>query len=137
MNIKKLPLKVVVISALSATLLAACDDTRIRVSADTGLRHHSGHGGYLTHTPHNHRVSYDSALGMYVVLGLLNTYWNGSNYYRYHNHGWQRSGDYRRWSSVGITVVPSKLHRRHYRPGRPWKGRRHGRRNRGRIITHY
>ena len=134
MNIKKLPLKIATIIALSATLLAACDDTRIRVSADSGPRYHSGHGSYVTHTPHNHQVSYDEALGMYIVQGLLNTYWNGSNYYRYHDHGWQSSRDYRRWNNVGITYIPQKLHKRHYRHGRRNK---HNRRNPRRIVTYY
>ena len=134
MNIKKLPLKIAAIIALSSMFLAACDDTRVRISADSGPRYHSGHGTYVSYTPHKHRVSYDSALGMYVVLGLLNTYWNGSNYYRYHNHGWQRSSDYRRWNNVGVTYVPRKLHKRHYRPGR----HKNGRRNRGhRHNNHY
>lgn len=131
MNVKKLPSKISIIIALSTTLLAACDDTRIRVSADSGPRYHAGHG--VSHTPHNHRVSYDSALGMYVVMGLLNTYWNGSNYYRYHGHGWQRSSDYRRWNNVGITYVPSRLHKRHKHKGRHRNGRRHKRR----ITTYY
>ena len=130
MNIKILPMKVAAIIALSATFLVACDDTRVRISADTGPRHHSG---YATHTPHNHRVSYDAALGMYVVMGLLNTYWNGSNYFRLHNNSWQRSSDYRRWNNVGVTYVPSKLHRKYFRPGK----RKDRRGNRGRIVTHY
>jgi len=133
MGMTKLPLKIAAIIALSSTLLAACDDARVRVSADTGPRYHSGHGGYASHTPHNHRVSYSPDLGLYVVAGLLNTYWNGSNYYRYHNHGWQRSSDYRRWNNVGVTYIPSKLHRRHYRPGRGKNGRRH----RGRRYRQY
>lgn len=137
MNFKILPMKLATIIALSAVLLVACDDTRIRVSADNGPRYHSGHGGYATHTPHNHQVAYNSALGLYVVQGLLNTYWNGNNYYRYNNHGWQRSGDYRRWNNVGLTVVPRQLHKRHYRHGRHRDGRRNGRRNPRRIITHY
>lgn len=128
MDLKQLPLKVAAVIALSVTLLTACDDTRIRVSADTG-GHHSGHG-YVSHTPHNHRVSYDEALGMYVVLGLLNTYWNGSDYYRYHDHGWQRSRDYRRWNRVGLTYIPQRLHKRHYK-----KPRRN--RNKRRIVTYY
>lgn len=130
MSIRILPLKIAAVIALSSMLLAACDDTRIRIAADSGPRHN---GGYATHTPHNHRVSYDAALGMYIVQGLLNTYWNGSNYYRYNNHGWQRSGDYRRWNNVGRTYVPSKLHGRHYRKAR----RQNGRRNRGRFTNHY
>jgi hypothetical protein len=124
MNKKILPLKITAVIALSATLLVACDDTRVRISADNGPRHHSGHGSYATHTPHNHRVSYDSAIGMYVVLGLLNTYWNGSNYYRYNNTGWQRSNDYRLWNNVGITYVPNNLHKRHSHPRRHNKNRR-------------
>ena len=133
MNIKKLPLKIAAVIALSATMLVACDDARVRISADSGPRYHSGHGGYATHTPHNHRVSYDSALGMYVVMGLLNTYWNGSSYYRYNNQGWQSSRDHRRWNNVGVTYVPGKLHRKHRRPGR----RNNSRRNRGRHSSHY
>ena len=134
MDITKLPLKIVAIIVLSSTFLAACDDARVRISADTGPRYHSGHGGgYARHTPHNHRVSYNSDLGVYVVAGLLNTYWNGSNYYRYRNHGWQRSSDYRRWNSVGVSYIPRKLHKRHYRPGR----HKNGRRNRGRRFNRH
>ena len=133
MNKKILPLRIAAVFALAATLLAACDDARVRVSADSGPRYHTGHGSYVTHTPHKHRVSYDSALGMYVVLGLLNTYWNGSNYYRYNNLGWQRSNDYRRWNNVGLTYIPRNLHKRHAQPRRY----KNNKRNRLRILNSY
>lgn len=117
MNMKKLPLKAVMAITLSGLLLAACDDTRVRISSDShgysGPRHH---GGHITRTPHNHRVSFDAALGMYIVLGLANTYWNNGHYYRYHGSNWQRSADYRRWSRMQHNHVPSKLYKRHRRP---------------------
>ena len=118
MNLKKLPFKAISAITLSGLFLVACDDTRVRISADSG-HGYSGprhHGGHLTRTPHNHRVSYDSALGMYIVLGLANTYWNNGSYYRYHGSAWQRSSDYRRWSRMQRSRVPSKLYKRHYRP---------------------
>ena len=59
-------------------------------------------------------MSYDSALGMYIVLGLTNTYWNNGNYYRYYGNAWQRSSDYRRWSRLQQNRVPSRLYKRHY-----------------------
>ena len=129
MDIKRLPLRLVTIVALSSMLLMACDDARIRTSSNIGSGHNSGHGvSIVTHTPHNHRVSYDNVVGMYVVAGLLNTYWNGSNYYRYNNLGWQRSSDYRRWNNVRTTHVPGRLQRRHFRHGRRHNGGRHNRR---------
>ena len=134
MNLKVLPLKIAAVIVASSTLLVACDDTRVRVSADSGPRHSGhghGHGRYHTHTPHNHRVTYNSGLGLYVVHGLANTYWNGSNYYRFHNHGWQLSSDYRRWNGVGLTYIPRSLHKRHRHT------RRHRNNNRVRIIRPY
>ena len=117
MKLKKLPLKAISAITLSGLFLVACDDTRVRISADgghgySGPRHHNG--GHITRTPHNHRVSYDSALGMYIVLGLTNTYWNNGNYYRYYGNAWQRSSDYRRWSRLQQNRVPSRLYKRHY-----------------------
>ena len=119
MNLKKVPLKAISVITLSGLLLVACDDTRVRISADTGHgysgpRHH--HGGHITRTPHNHRVSFDTALGMYIVAGLANTYWNNGHYYRYHGNVWQRSSDYRRWSRMQHRHIPSKLYKRHHRP---------------------
>jgi len=116
MNLKKVPLKAISVIALSGIFLVACDDTRVRISADSGHgysgpRHHHGH---ITRTPHNHRVSFDSALGMYIVLGLANTYWNNGHYYRYHGNVWQRSSDYRRWRRMQRSHVPSILYKRHY-----------------------
>ena len=125
---KTMPLKWVASVVLTSSFLVACDDTRIRISHDGGPRHHASHGVTITHTPHNHQVSYDTALGMYVVLGLLNTYWNGTNYYRYHNHGWQTSADYRRWNNVGVRYVPARLYKRHYKKPR---------RNRIRVLNSY
>lgn len=117
MDMKKLPIKAMSIITLSGLLLSACDDTRVRITADNGPRHYgpSHHGGYLTHTPHNHRVSFDATLGMYVVLGLMNTYWNNGHYYRLHDHGWQRSPDFRRWSRLNHRHVPPRLYTRHPR----------------------
>ena len=126
MNTKKLPLKILATVTLSGLFLTACDDARVRVSADVGPRVVVGHhGGYLTHTPHRHRVSYNNDLGMYVVLGFVNTYYHNGNYYRYHRAGWQRSRDYRIWSVLNSRSVPSRLHARHYK--RP---RHHVRRDR-------
>ena len=118
MNTKKLPLKVIATVALSGLFLTACDDSRVRVSANIGTHvggHHGHHGKYLTHTPHRHRVSYNSALGMYVVLGLLNTYYSNGHYYRYSNAGWHRSRDYRVWSVLSAHSVPKRLYSRHYK----------------------
>ena len=112
---KKLPLKILATVTLSGLFLTACDDTRVRVSADLGGPRIAGHhGGYLTHTPHRHRVSYNNALGMYVLLGLANTYYNNGNYYRYSNAGWQRSRDHRVWSILHSRSVPQRLFARHY-----------------------
>lgn len=113
MNIKKLPAKMIAIIALSSVFLVACDDTRVRVSASSN-NYHSGHH-YLSHTPHNHRVRYDSALGLYALIGLSNVYWDNGNYYRYHNNGWQYSRDYRRWSGANQRNVPSRLYKRYHR----------------------
>ena len=145
MQTKKLPLKALSTIIISGLFLAACDDSRVRVSADLGsprVIHHGHHGGHLTHTPHRHRVSYDSALGMYIVLGLANTYYNNGFYYRYYNSGWQRSRDYRLWSVLGPTYVPKRLYARHYKkprytpPKRQQNIRRDDRRNdRGRGRT--
>ena len=119
MNLKKMPLKAISIITLSGLFLVACDDTRVRISGGShgysGPSHHHG-GRHITRTPHNHRVSYDSALGMYIVLGLANTYWNNGHYYRYHSNAWQRSSDYRRWSRMQRSGIPAKLYSRHYRP---------------------
>lgn len=81
MNTKILPLMIAAVIAVAAILLAACDNIRVISSTDSGPRS-TGYSDYASQTPHNHRVIYDSSLGMYVVLGLLSTYWNGSNYYR-------------------------------------------------------
>jgi len=138
MNTKKLPLKVLATVALSGLFLTACDDSRVRVSANIGSHvgghgHHGHHGGYLTHTPHRHRVSYNSALGMYVVVGLLNTYYHNGHYYRYHKAGWHRSRDYRVWSVLGTRSVPKRLYARHYKkPNRVTKNDR--RYDRGRTT---
>lgn len=113
MNIKKLPAKMIAIIALSSVFLVACDDTRVRVSASSNNYHGGGH--YLSHTPHNHRVRYDSALGLYALIGLSNVYWDNGNYYRYHNNGWQYSRDYRRWSGANQRNVPSRLYKRYHR----------------------
>ena len=120
MKTKKLPLKVLATLVLTSVFLAACDDTRVRASANfgPGYGHHGHHGGYLTHTPHRHRVSYNSDLGLYVVLGLSNTYYSNGSYYRYYNSGWQRSRDYRIWSRLGNTGVPKRLYARHYKKPR-------------------
>lgn len=114
MNIKKLPVKMITIIALSSVFLAACDDTRVRVSASTANYHGGGH--YLSHTPHNHRVRYDTALGLYALIGLSNVYWDNGNYYRYNNNGWQRSRDYSRWNAVTVREVPNRLYTRYYKP---------------------
>jgi hypothetical protein len=118
MNIKKLPLKILATVVLSSLFLTACDDSRVRVSANVGSHVGGHHGGYLTHTPHRHRVSYNSALGLYVVAGLANTYYDNGNYYRYYNSGWQRSRDYRVWSVLGNSYVPKRLYARHYKKPR-------------------
>ena len=104
----------IAIIALSSVFLVACDDTRVRVSASN--TYHVGGSHYLSHTPHNHRVRYDSALGLYALIGLSNVYWDNGNYYRYHNNGWQRSSDYRRWAGANQRNVPNRLYQRYYRP---------------------
>lgn len=121
MKTKKLPLKILATVALSSLFLTACDDSRVRVGANisSGVGYHSGHhGGYLTHTPHNHRVSYNSALGLYTVIGLVNTYYSNGHYYRYKNRGWQRSRNYRSWSQLNTRSVPKRLYSRHHQPKR-------------------
>jgi len=117
MKTKKLPLKILATLVLSSLFLAACDDTRVRASADFGPSY-GHHHGYLTHTPHRHRVSYNSDLGLYVVLGLSNTYYSNGSYYRYYNSGWQRSRDYRVWSRLAGSGVPKRLYARHYKKPR-------------------
>ena len=132
MNMKKLPLRAMMAVILSSFLLTACDDTRVRISSDSGGHGYSGprhHGGHITRTPHNHRVSFDAALGMYIVLGLANTYWNNGHYYRYHGNNWQRSSDYRRWRRMQRNRVPARLYKRHHR-----SVTRHHNNNRVRII---
>lgn len=89
MNIKKLPTKMIAMIALSSVFLVACDDTRVRVSASNN--YHVGGHHHLSHTPHNHRIRYDSALGLYALVGLSNVFWDNGRYYRYHNNGWQYS----------------------------------------------
>lgn len=139
MSITKKPHHAILAVTLTGLFLTACDDTRIRVSGDFGPGrhgHHAHHGGhYLTHTPHRHRVSFDTALGMYVVLGLANTYWSNGHYYRYNNHHWLRSSDYRRWSRLNNDRVPSRLYRKYYRPshGRDRVRITHPRHDRGRV----
>ncbi len=117
MDIKKTPYRATLAVVLSGLLLAACDDTRVRISGETGPRLYSS-GGYFTYTPQRYRVSFDADLGMYVVLDLIDTYWNDGYYYRYRNHRWHRSPDCRRWSRLRRHHVPSHLYRRHYSPER-------------------
>lgn len=119
MNTKKLPLKILATVAVSSLFLTACDDSRVRVSANIGPGHHHGHHGkYLTHTPHRHRVSYNSALGLYTVIGFANTYYSNGHYYRYRNKGWHRSRDYRSWSRMNSRSVPQRLFSRYKQPRR-------------------
>ena len=121
MNTKKLPLKILATVAISSLFLTACDDSRVRVGANisSGVGHYGGHhGGYLTHTPYNHRISYNSGLGLYTVIGLSNTYYNNGYYYRYNESRWHRSRDYRAWSVLNTKSVPSRLYARHYKKPR-------------------
>ena len=112
---KKLPLKILATVALSSLFLTACNSSHVRGGVSIGTGHH---GGYLTHTPYNHRLSYNSALGLYTVIGLSNTYYNNGHYYRYNGSHWHRSRDYRAWSILTTKAVPSRLYARHYKPAR-------------------
>jgi len=105
MTIKKIPLKTAATFLLSATLLAACANSRVNTNGN-------GNGQYASHAPNNYRVTYDRGLGMYVVHGPLHHFWDGTKYYRFRYDRIETSTDFRVWSVVAKSSVPQSLRAR-------------------------
>lgn len=90
--------------------------------------HAPAHG--YRHKHKNHDMRYDSALGVYVLLDLLDYYYDGDRYYRYRDGDWQyaRELDNERWRKADRRSVPERLYQQYSQSeGQPGKGRGRGR----------
>lgn len=95
-----------------------------------GAEIHSGHGGGPPpHAPaHGYRrkhrdaggveveVVFDTSIGVYVVLGRHDHYWDGKHYFRWNDGRWEVSMELgSRWSSASAAELPPGLAKRHRR----------------------
>lgn len=135
-------------AALAASIMAMLITTgcaqRGPIYGDGGYQrggpppHAPAHG--YRHKQKNHQMRYDSALGVYVLLDLIDHYYFDDRYYRYRGGDWQYAreleGD--RWRDADRRSIPEQLYRQYShnaeRPGRgrgngPPKGRGKGRGN--------
>lgn len=86
--------------------------------------HAPAHG--YRHKHKNYDMRYDDALGVYVLLDLLDHYYDNERFYRYRDGRWQtaRELDSDRWRDADRRSVPDRLYRQYSQSeGRPGKGR--------------
>jgi len=106
----------------------------------THPRHHKriGHGpppharahGHRRKCPDGFEVVYDSASGVYVVVGYPNHYYLDGHYYRFHQDRWQISVSVKgKWQQLGKRPLPpglkAKAAKKYVSKTNPGKG--HGR----------
>ena len=106
-----------VATALAVVLLLASCDTvgvhRVR-GRGPGIGHgppaHAQAHGYRRQQIGGYDLVYDSALGVYVVMGLSDCYYHNGHFYRLHGDVWQISlrAD-AGWRVVGHDALPSGL----------------------------
>ena len=89
--------------------------------------HAPAHGYKKKHRDGGPELVFDSGLGVYLVVGLANTYFYNDSYYRYTNGGWEFSvniGD--SWRTADYGHVPPGLQKKHGKGGRGSKGKAKG-----------
>ena len=92
--------------------------------------HAPAHGYKKKHHDDGPELVFDSGLGVYLVVGSANVYFDNDSYFRYSNGGWEfgvnLSGP---WRTADYRHVPPGLHKKHgtVRPGSKGKGKGKGR----------
>jgi hypothetical protein len=122
-----------ILSIGAALLLAACVNvvhespapTKVVVKEPGPPPHAPAHGYRRKHQQDGVDMVFDSGLGLYVVVGTPDCWWNDGGYYRWRDGAWSigahLSGP---WTSVSAEKVPAGL--RAYKGKQQGKGRGNG-----------
>lgn len=104
-------LKIVFLISIMALLTACADSASVRYGGSGPHYAKSGppaHG--YRHKHRSHDLSYDSGVGVYVVVGLSDHYFDDGLYFRYRSGNWEVSVNLNDgWHLADRHVVPSKL----------------------------
>lgn len=119
-------IKALLLLAAVTFVFPACETTGVGVGVGVNVGGDSGHrGGPPPHAPahgyrhkhkkHGHDLKYDSGLGVYVVVGMSNTYFSGDLYYRFSGDRWEVSSNPSGgWSHSGNHKIPHGLEKKHH-----------------------
>lgn len=104
---------------LASALFVGCAETTATVPvASTSTGPGRGHGppphapahGYRAKTHQGVAISWDSGLGVYVVIDVASTYYLEGRYYRYDADRWDMSVDlHGSWSAISENDIPPGL----------------------------
>ena len=110
----------IIFFVLTATsLLSGCNV--VNVHEPEYEREHRGYGppphapahGYR-HKHRDHTLEYDHDLGVYIVVGFVDHYFDDGLYYKYTKHGWYSSHDLNKdWHEYRGDTPPGKLYKKH------------------------
>lgn len=83
------------------------------------------HGHRRKHPHVDVELIFDTGLGVYVVVGYPNHYWDGDHFFRWIEGRWQISADFHNgWAAVRSQNLPPGLAKKY--GAHPGKGKGHG-----------
>ncbi len=100
-----------IISSATIVLLTSCDTLTVYRHPGRGYgppAHAQAHG-YRRQVVHGYELTYDSATGLYVVVGMADCYYSEGCFYRLRGGLWEASPRARTWSPVGADKLPPGL----------------------------
>jgi hypothetical protein len=131
MKFKTLLLWTMVVAG-AVLMLASCSTKPVYRSSGKKIGHgpppHAPAHGYRRKLPAGVEVVFDSASGVYVVVGLEKHFWLDGHYYRFCNRQWEASVSIGGgWIAIGEERLPAGLrgkykakHASKSHPGRGW-----------------
>ena len=108
-------------------MLASCRDKHTTVAVGSGHVHSRGHGPPPHAPAHGYRrkhygadIIYDSAWGVYVVVGLPSHYYHEGHYYRHQKTHWEAAAHINGpWKAVSYEGLPQGVRGKHAYKGKP------------------
>jgi hypothetical protein len=123
--------------ACTLPLFTSCKDRHTNTTVVVGVGHDHGHAPPAHAPAHGYRrkhhggeIVYDSAWGVYVVIGFPGHYYYNDHYYRYHQSHWQLGGHIDGpWKTVSHETLPQRVLGMHAAKDKPMQqpGRGRGR----------
>ena len=124
-------MKLLLVTLLSTLLIACVEPTSVKKSpsySHAPPTHAPAHG--YRHKHKKHDLIFDTGVGVYVVVGFIDHYFNEGQYYRYRKGIWEtaRSLD-GLWREEAGHVLPGKLYQSKAEKSHPGKGHGKGKGN--------